>query len=154
MDAIDELISHREQTGKISPMLKRVYRFHRANPQVLDFLVLEMRAERASGWKHGSLGSLWHHARWVLTRLDRASGESFTMSNNLFPTYGRIVVLLHPEINGFFSMKECQADIDLGTRVEEGRLVWSDGTAIENGWRPKTPHEPKPVRRRERVARD
>lgn len=33
------------------------------------------------------------------------------------------------------------------------RLVWADGTAIENGWRPTTPHEPKPVRRRERVTR-
>jgi hypothetical protein len=153
IDAIDELIGHRRQTGKLSPMLRRVHKFHRTNPQVLDFLVSEIRAEKASGWKHGSLGSLWHHARWVLTRLDRAPGESFTMSNNLFPMYGRIIIVLHPDINGFFSMKECEADKDLGTRVVEGRLVWADGTAIENGWRPATPHEPKPVRRRERVTR-
>jgi hypothetical protein len=153
IDAIDELIAHRRQTGSLSPMLRRVHRFHRANPQVLDFLVSEIGAEKASGWAHGSLGSLWHHARWVLTRLDRAPGEGFTMSNNLFPMYGRIIILLHPDINGFFSMKECQADRDLGTRVDGERLVWGDGTAIENGWRPTTPHEPKPVIRRERVTR-
>jgi hypothetical protein len=153
MDAVDELIAHRKQTGTISRMLRRVHKFHRTNPQVLDFLVSEIRAERASRWTHGSLGSLWHHARWVLTRLDRAPGESFTMSNNIFPMYGRIIVILHPEINGFYSMKECEADKDLGTRINEGRLVWSDGVTIENGWRPTTPHEPKPVKRRERITR-
>jgi hypothetical protein len=152
-DAVDELLEHRTQNGKVSSMLRRVHRFHRTNPQVLDFLISEIGAERESGWAHGSLGSLWHHARWVLTRLDRSPGESFTMSNNLFPTYGRILIILHPDINTFFSMKACQADIDLGTRLVEGRLVWADGTEIADGWRPPTPHEPKPVRRRERIKR-
>ncbi len=164
IDAIDELVAHRRQTGGISPMLLRVHRFHRANPQVLDFLVSEMRVDKENGWTRTSLGSLWHYGRWVLTRKHRSPGESFLMSNNWFPHYGRIIVILHPDLNGFFGMATSKADADLGTILEPvakhqepghiRRLVWADGTAIESGWRPTTPHEPKPVRRRERVTRE
>ena len=61
-----------------------------------------MRVDRDGGWKRASLGSLWHYARWVLTRRHRVPGESFAMSNNLFPWYGRIIAILHPDLNGFF----------------------------------------------------
>ena len=164
MDAVDELIAYRKQFGRISPMLRRVHRFHRHNPQVLDFLVSEMRVDRENGWTRTSLGSLWHYARWVLTRKHRAPGESFVMSNNLFPHYGRIIAILHPDLNGFFEMAKSKADTDLGTMLEPSpkngkrgyirRLLWADGTPIEQGWRPTVPHEPKPVSRRDRVRRN
>jgi len=163
ISAVDELIAYRKQFGRLSPMLRRVYRFHRHNPQVLDFLISEMRVDRENGWTRTSLGSLWHYCRWVVTRKHRAPGESFVMSNNLFPHYGRIIVILHPDLNGFFEMAKCKADADLGTMLEPTpkqrecgyirRLLWADGTAIEHGWRPTTPHEPKPVSRRDRVKR-
>jgi hypothetical protein len=163
-DAVDELIAYRKQYGPISPMLRRVHGFHRANPQVLDFLVSEMRVDRANGWTRTSLGSLWHYARWVLTRKHRTPGESFVMSNNLFPHYERIIAILHPDLNGFFAMARSKADADLGTMLEPvpknaergyiRRLTWSEGTSIERGWRPTIPHEPKAVGRRERVKRD
>lgn len=162
-DAVDELIAYLKQQGRLSPMLRRVYRFHKANRQVLDFLVSEMYVDKANGWTRTSLGSLWHYARWVLTRKHRAPGESFVMSNNLFPHYARIIVILHPDLNGFFSMAKSKADADFGVKLEPlsknakrgyiRRLVWEDGRAIEAGWRPTVPHEPKPVRRRERVKR-
>ena len=163
LDAVDELITYRMQQGKVSATLRRVHRFHKRNPQVLDFLTLEMRAEMDSGWDRTSLGSLWHYSRWVLTRIDRLPGETFAMSNNLFPWYGRIIAILHPDLNGFFGMNQSAADLDLGTALEPlpvdrkpryiRRLTWAGGTPIERGWRPTTPHEPKPVRRRERVRR-
>jgi hypothetical protein len=163
MDAVDELIEHRKQTGTLSPMLSRVHRFHQTNPQVLDFLVSEMRVDRANGWNRTSLGSLWHYGRWVLTRKHFAPGESFLMSNNLFPYYGRIIAVLHAELNGFFRMAISQADADFGTNLEPPaqtqkpgyirKLVWVDGKPLEHGWRPTTPHEPKRVARRERVKR-
>ena len=164
VDAVDELITYRKHFGSLSPMLRRVYRFHKANPQVLDFLVSEMRVDRENGWTRTSLGSLWHYARWVLTRKARIPGESFVMSNNLFPYYGRIIAVLHPDLNGFFEMAKSQADADLGTMLEPIAaakrkpgyircLLWADGTAIERGWRPTIPHEPKPVSRRDRVKR-
>src|ERR1700722_627699 len=134
MDAIDELITHRRQTGSLSPMLQRVHKFHRANPQVLDFLVSEMCVDKENGWTRTSLESLWHYARWVLTRKHRAPGESFVMSNNLFPHYERIIAILHPDLNGFFGMARSKADADPGTVLEPcntkhpkgyiRRLVW------------------------------
>jgi hypothetical protein len=161
-DAVDELIEYRKPFG-VSPMMKRVHRFHRRNRQVLDFLVLEMRVDRDNGWPRTSLGSLWHYARWVLTRKNRLPGESFVMGNNLFPHYGRIIAILHPDLNGFFEMARSKADADLGTMLEPRskehergcirRLLWADGQPIECGWRPTTPHVPKPVSRRERVRR-
>jgi hypothetical protein len=82
------------------------------------------------------------------------------MSNNLFPWYSRIIVIILPEWNGFFEMNTSKADADFGTafvtEAQPGhnrRLVWADGTAIENGWRPSLPYEPKPVRRRAPVKR-
>jgi hypothetical protein len=160
IDAIDELIEYRKPNG-ISPMLRRVHGFHKANPQVLDFLVQELREVRESGWPKTSLGSLWHHARWVLTQKYRAPGETFVMSNNFFPHYERIIIILHPEFNHFYEMATSKADADLGTMLQRvsktaeaghiRRLLWADGAPIESGWRPATPHEPKPVPRRERV---
>lgn len=162
MDALDELIEHLRPRG-ISAMLRRVHSFHRTNPQVLDFLVQELHDVRANGWTCASVGSLWHHARWVLTQTYRAPGESFVMSNNLFPHYERIIVILHPEFNGFFAMAKSKADADFGTMLERvpknptpgyiRRLLWADGTQIERGWRPSTPHVLAPVERRERVER-
>src|SRR5579862_7953263 len=147
IDAVDELIEYRRTHGGVTPMLERVRRFHKAKPQVLDFLVSEMYVDRDNGWTRTSLGSLWHYSRWVLTRKHRAPGESFVMSNNLFPHYGRIIVILHPELNGFFAMAKCKADADLGTMLEpesDGgrlrRLLWDDGRLIEQGWRPTKPH--------------
>jgi hypothetical protein len=162
MDAIDELIEHRRPYG-ISPMLRRVHNFHQTNPQVLDFLVEELREVRASGWERTSLGSLWHHARWVLTQKYSAPGETFVMSNNLFPHYSRIIVILHPDLNGFYGMAKSGADLDLGTMLEPfsnahpkkyvRRLLWADGKSIERGWRPGAQHVPQQVARRERVRR-
>jgi len=161
-DAVDELIAHLRETRELSPALARVYRFHRANPQVLDFLVSELRAERASGWDKTSLGNLWHYARWVLTRKHRAPGECFSMNSNLYPIFGRIIVILHSDFNGYFEMAKCAADADLGVKLEPigkyprgyvRRLLWADGTAIKDGWRPSAPHEPKAVGRRKPVNR-
>jgi hypothetical protein len=161
-DALNELVEYRGQYG-LSPMLKRLQTFHNANPEVLDFLVQELREVRASGWRKTSVGSLWHHARWVLTQTYRAPGETFVMSNNFFPHYERVIVILHPDMNGFFEMAKSKADEDFGTRLETAtknpkpghirRLLWADGRAIEDGWRPTIQHEPKPVARRERVTR-
>ena len=161
MNAVDELFQlYSRGTHGLTPTLKRVRDFHRANPDVLDFLIQELRDVRASGWTRASLGSLWHHARWVLTQKYCLPGEAFAMSNNLFPHYGRIIVILFPEFNGFYEMVFCQADEDLGTVLEPEaqpgrvrRLLWADGTEIERGWRPSKPHEPKPVSRRAPVRR-
>ena len=162
IDAVDELIAYRKQQGKISTLLRRAYRFHKANRQVLDFLVTELQTVQANGRTRTSLGSLWHYGRWVLEEKTCIPGETFVMSNNLFPWYGRIICILHPSLNGLFEMCKCKADADLGTELESARpergharrLRWAGGVPLECGWQPATPHMPKPVRRRAPVRRN
>jgi hypothetical protein len=100
-----------------------------------------MRVDRENGWTRTSLGSLWHYARWVLTRKHRAPGESFVMSNNLFPHYERIIAILHPDLNGFFGMAKSKADADLGTTLEPG-TEHQKGTFA--GWFGRTVRQSKP----------
>jgi hypothetical protein len=163
MDALTELLEYRKPHGA-SSMLNRAHRFHRKNPEVLDFLVRELRAARSSQRKRTSLGSLWHYMRWTLVKRRWVAGETFVVTQNLSAYYSRFLVILHPEFNGFFQMAKSNADLDLGTMLESAskkqdqgyirRLLWADGTAIERGWRPTTPHEPKSVKRRKPVTRE
>lgn len=144
-------------------MLRRFHALHRTNPHLLDFLVQELREVRASGWTCASVRSLWEHGRWVLTKR-KGPGEKFAMANAFAPYYARVICILHPEFNGYFVMNRSQADEDFGTMLEPvtedstpgyiRRLLWAPlGEAIEHGWRPTIPHEPKQVSRRERVRR-
>jgi hypothetical protein len=169
MDAVNELLQHVENKRGLSPTLKRLRAFHAANPAVLDLIVQELYDVREMGWPAASVKSLWEYARWVLTK-KKAVGDPFAMNDIYQSYYARIVAILHPELNGFFEMrepvkperKERGPDAELGTKLEPAkarnrdygrRLLWADGTAIEDGWRPTLGHEPKPVSRRERVKR-
>jgi hypothetical protein len=164
MDAVDELIEYRKPHG-LSPLGKRFHGFHKHNRDVLDFFLQELVTLRENGWKKTSFGSLWHHARWVLSTLRRAPGETFAMSQNLACHYARAIIILHPEFNGFFTVEKAQADLDFGVRVEPAsrnplrgyvrRLQWVDGTAIQHGWRPSTPQTIplSPIPRRPSVVR-
>jgi hypothetical protein len=169
MDAVNELLQHIKNTRGLSSHLKRLERFHNANSVVLDLIVQELYDVRCMGWPAASVKSIWEYARWVLTK-KRATGEPFAMNDIFQSYYARIIVILHPDLNGFFEMREPQKpnrkergpDAEIGTKLEPAKsrtkdygrcLLWADGTPIERGWRPSTPHEPKPVSRRERVRR-
>lgn len=165
MDAVNELLQHLEDTRGLSARLKRLGRFHNANGAVLDLIVQELYDVRAMGWPAASVKSLWEYARWVLLK-KKAVGEPFAMNDVFQSYYARIIAILHPDLNGFFEMrepvkpdrKEHGPDAEMGTKLERAGdgarcLVWADGTPLGCGWRPATPHEPKPVSRRERVKR-
>jgi hypothetical protein len=164
MDAIQELKEFRRQRGRISRLGERFFRLHELNPEILDFCVQELITLRENGWTRTSFGSLWHYCRWALAVKHRAPGETFAMSQNLACHYARAIVILFPAFNGFYTMETAQADSDFGVRIEPAarkpvpgyvrKLQWADGTAIQNGWRPSTPHiVAAPVARRTPVRR-
>lgn len=164
MDAVMELIEYRRPFG-LSRLGERFFSFHKLNPEVLDFFYQELLTLRENGWTKTSFGSLWHHARWVLTVRHRVPGETFAMSQNLACHYARALVILHPDFNGFYDMERAQADKDFGVCIEPvprkqikgyiRKLQWVNGRAIENGWRPAVPHAlpAAPVPRRAPVKR-
>ena len=128
----------------------------------------ELYAVREAGWNAVSVVSLWEYSRWAI-RKTKVPTETFAMNNNFRAYYARIIAILHPQLNGFFEMRESNkpsrkdkgADVELGTKLASEvnggdyarRLLWADGKSIEGGWRPTTQHEPKAVPRRERVRR-
>ena len=144
IDAIDELVArskdHRE--------LRAFHEFHRRHPEVLDFLVQEIRL-RLDRFDAFSYHSLWQYARWKL-EMEKGPGDTFLMNDHAAPFYARAITVLHPEFNGRAEFRESKADEIFGLRIEPvpdkrpknyaRRLQWADGTAIENGWRPTTPH--------------
>lgn len=145
MDAIDELVArskpHRE--------LRRFHSFHRKHPEVLDFLVNEIRLRIESGFDAFSYNSLCEYARWKLEMV-KGPSDTFLLNDHVAPFYGRAIVILHPDLNGRCEFRRSTADEVFGTELETvqnkrpknyaRRLQWADGTAIENGWRPTRPH--------------
>jgi hypothetical protein len=146
IDAVAELVArskdHRE--------LRAFHRFHADNPEVLDFLVEEIRLRLEKGFTAYSNRGLWEYARWKL-EMQRGPGETFLMNDHAGILYARAIVILHPnEFNGRCEFRVSKADEILGTRIEPvsdkhpkryaRRLQWADGTPIENGWRPSVPH--------------
>lgn len=158
VDPIDELVArskdHRE--------LKRFHEFHRAHPEVLDFLVAEIRIRLAAGFSAFSFHSLWEYARWKL-EMAKGPGTTFLLNDHSVPYYARAITILYPEFNGRAELRRSNADEVFGTRLEplqtvraiySRRLQWGDGTAIEAGWRPTTPHTPvRPAKRRRTIQR-
>jgi hypothetical protein len=144
-DPIDELVArskdHRE--------LRRFHEFHKAHPEVLDFLVAEIRLRIDSGFPAFSYHSLWEYCRWKL-EMDKGPGATFLMNDHSTPYYARAITILHPEFNGRAEFRQSTPDEVFGTRLEpipkpraknySRRLQWADGTPIESGWRPQTPH--------------
>jgi hypothetical protein len=145
IDAIDELVArskdHRE--------LRAFHELHKEHPEILDFLVHEIRLRIDHGFTAFSYHSLWEYARWKL-EMQFGPGETFLMNDHAAPFYARAITILHPEFNGRAEFRKSRADVVFGTEVEPipdkrpknyaRRLQWADGTAIENGWRPTKPH--------------
>jgi hypothetical protein len=146
-DAIDELAAR----SKDCPELRAFHEFHKAHPEVLDFLVEEIQLRIDKGFTAYSNRSLWEYARWTL-EMERGPGETFLMNDHAGIMYSRAIIILHPEFSGRAEFRKAKADSILGTQIEPTpekrpknyarRLQWADGTAIEDGWRPSHPHVP------------
>jgi hypothetical protein len=145
IDAIDELVArskdHRE--------LRAFHAFHRAHPEVLDFLVAEIRLRILRGFTAFSFHSLWEYARWKL-EMESGPGDTYLLNDHAVPFYARAITVLHPEFNGRAELRKSRADEVFGTEAEPHkgkhptgyarRLRWADGTTLGAGWRPTLPH--------------
>lgn len=144
IDAIDELVARSDDHIE----LRAFHEFHKQHPEVLDFLVQEIRL-RLELFDAFSYHSLWQYARWKL-EMEKGPGDTFLMNDHAAPFYARAITILHPEFNGRAEFRKSKADEIFGTRIEPvpdkrpknyaRRLQWADGAAIENGWRPTIPH--------------
>jgi hypothetical protein len=145
-DAIDELVARSKDHCK----LRAFHEFHKKHSEVLDFLVQEIQLRIEHGFKAFSYHSLWQYARWKL-EMEMGPCDTFKMNDHAAPFYARAITILHPEFNGRAEFRKSKADEVFGTHIEPvppgkrpkgyaRKLQWADGTAIEDGWRPGTPH--------------
>lgn len=146
MDALLELCSRAEQSNK----LRKFAQFHKENPAVFDALLDEVRLLVKKGWRAFSIVSLIHYLRWSLI-LEKKDGEPYAMNDHTAPLYARALVILFPEeFNGSFEFRGENSNRTFGLALEgtkkQGfyarRLVWVDGTPLEEGWRPSKPYVP------------
>ena len=149
-DAIDELVAR----SKDHRDLRAFHEFHRKYPEVLDFLVEEIQLRIERGLPEFSFNSLWSYARGKMAKSIEATGD-YKMNDHKIPFYGRSIIILHPEFNELAELRSpCLADECFGTALEPTgkgrltRLLWADGKAIEDGWRPSLPHTPRKVPRK------
>jgi hypothetical protein len=149
IDAIDELVARSLDCKE----LQEFHTFHRAYPEVLDFLTEEIQLRIQKGLRTISFGSLWSYARGKMAPEIEEDGD-YKMNDHKVPFYGRAITILHPEFNELAEFRSSLADDCFGTTIEptgEGRrtrLMWADGTAIQDGWRPTIPHTLRPVARK------
>ena len=90
--------------------------------------------------------------------MDKGPDDTFLMNDHALPFYARAITILHPEFNGRAEFRKAEADEIFGTQVEPipkkrpknyaRRLQWADGTSLESGWKPTTPHVVGPVARK------
>jgi hypothetical protein len=145
MDAIDELVARSKDCRE----LRAFHEFHRAHPEVLDFIVKEIQLLLAMGLSVFSYRSLWEYTRGKLY-LEHAPGQTFLMNDHIGVLFSRAITILHPEFNGHCEFRTAEADDIFETEIESmpkkrpknyaRRLQWADGTPLELGWRPTQPH--------------
>lgn len=82
--------------------------FHRAHPEVYEYLVqLTLELWRA-GRTHYGIKALWERVRFHFS-LEQDASEDFKLNNNYTSRYVRLMVHEYPEFEGMFETRELKA---------------------------------------------
>lgn len=83
---------------------ERFEAFHRANPQVLYALVEVAKGLKGQGFRTASINLLFERLRWLYAIKTR--GDAYRLNNNYRAFYARLIMAAHPELEGFFKVRE------------------------------------------------
>jgi len=87
---------------------ERFEQFHAAHPEVYAYLVALCQELRRRGFQRYGIKSLWERARWHF-QVERELGEEWKLNNNYHSRYARKIMAEHPELSGFFEVREIKA---------------------------------------------
>lgn len=85
-------------------VVEKFWSYHKENPHVFQLFLKFARQLRESGRKHYSSQAICERIRWHVEVDTR--GDEFKMNNNHNACYGRLLVILYPEFDGFFQFRE------------------------------------------------
>jgi hypothetical protein len=127
MDAIDELVARSPDCREV----RGFHEFHRKHPEVLDFLVEEIRSRFNRGFTSFSYRTLWEYTRWKL-EMEKGPGDSFLMNDHCAPLYACAIAILHPEFDGLAAFSKDKTDAVLRTQIgataqETTKELWVSG---------------------------
>ena len=83
--------------------------FHKAHPEIYEYLVrLALEAYR-KGFRHYGIGALWERMRWHF-QVERDMEEDFKLNNNYRSRYARKIIDNHPELAEFFELRALRTE--------------------------------------------
>ncbi len=111
-DAIDELVARSQDCKEV----RRFHNFHRSHPEVLDFLLEEIRLRFDRGFATFSYHTLWEYARWKL-EMEMGPGDTLLMNDRDASLYACAIAILHPEFDGLAEFNHARAYAALRTQI-------------------------------------
>jgi len=87
---------------------ERFEEFHNAHPEVYAYLLTLCLELRGKGFRRYGIRSLWERVRWHF-QVEKDLGADFKLNDHFHSRYARRIVQNHPELNGFFELRELRA---------------------------------------------
>jgi hypothetical protein len=79
--------------------------FHSKHPEVMAYLVALCYELRRRGFQKYGIKSMWERARWHF-QVEKDLGVEFKLNNNFHSRFARLILAEHPELEGFFELRE------------------------------------------------
>jgi hypothetical protein len=87
---------------------ERFEEFHETHPEVYAYLLALCLELRRKGFKRYGIRSLWERVRWHF-QVEKELGADFKLNDHFHSRYARKIVQNHPELDGFFELRELRA---------------------------------------------
>lgn len=83
-------------------------RFHAEHPEVETYLIALAHEVKRKGHQRYGIGALWERLRWHF-QIEIGLGDDFKLNNNFRSRYARKIMHEHPDLDGFFEIRELRA---------------------------------------------
>jgi hypothetical protein len=87
---------------------ERFEAFHKGHPEVYSYLLGLCFELRGKGFERYGIRSLWERVRWHF-QVEKDLGADFKLNDHFHSRYARRIVENHPELDGFFELRELRA---------------------------------------------
>ncbi len=97
-------MSHQKSLPFEGTIQEKFEKYHAERPEIYDQLLRLTRELQSYGFRHYGMKSIWERMRWHF-QIEKGDQE-FKLNNNYTSRYARKLVHDHPELEGFFEMRE------------------------------------------------